>query len=171
MAQSIAVAGASLEQDGVISLAAGEQAQGIGAGSPQLDIVPLAGDAAEWKQQGGDALVFSKPGVYLVKAGEKEYRVCVRSSEKEGLTQFLGGSQVPALEHVTHTVVDYDPTEDFQKYNYGQVRTFELFLPLVLLATLAMLAEGWLANPIRAKSGSAKEIENPRRRQVEREAG
>jgi HAMP domain-containing protein len=74
--------------------------------------------------------------------------------------------------------VDYDPTEDLAKYHYGQVRTFELFLPLVLLATLAMLAEGWLANPIRAKSGSAEEIENrkskieiPRRMQVERETG
>ncbi len=178
MAQSIAVAGASLEQDGVISLAAGQQAQGIAAGAQQLDIVPLAGDAAEWKQQGGDSLVFSKPGVYLVKGGEKEYRVCVRSSEKEGLTQFLGGTQVPTLEHVTHSVVDYDPTEDFAKYHYGQVRTFELFLPLVLLATLAMLAEGWLANPIRAKSGSAEEIEKreskikiSRQGQVEKEAG
>jgi hypothetical protein len=186
MAQSIAVAGASLDEDAVISLAAGEQVQGIpstGSGqalpaSQQLDIVSLAGDAGEWKQQGGDALVFPKPGVYLVKAGEKEYCVCVRSSEKEGLTQFLGGSQVPTLEHVTHSVVDYDPTEDLAKYHYGQVRTFELFLPLVLLATLAMLAEGWLANPIRAKSGSAEEIENrkskieiPRRMQVERETG
>ncbi|MEK7994501.1 MAG: hypothetical protein AAB403_11920, partial [Planctomycetota bacterium] len=133
MAQSIAVAGASIEQDGMISLAAGEQAQGIGSGAQQLDIVSLAGDAAEWKQQGGDALVFSKPGVYLVKAGEKEYCICVRSSEKEGLPQFLGGSQVPPLEHVTHSIVDYDPMEDLAKYHYGQVRTFDLFLPLVLL--------------------------------------
>jgi len=186
MAQSIAVAGASLDQDAVISLAAGEQVQGIPStssgqalpASQQLDIVSLSGEATEWKQQGGDALVFSKPGVYLVKGGEKEYRVCVRSSEKEGLTQFLGGSQVPALEHITHSAVDYDPTEDFQKYNYGQVRTFELFLPLVLLATLAMLAEGWLANPVRAKSGSAEKIEKreskieiSRQRQVEKEAG
>ncbi len=155
MAQSIAVAGASPEQDGVISVAAGQQVQGIAAGTEQLDIASLAGDATEWKQQGGDPLVFCKPGVYLVKAGEKEYHVCVRSSEKEGQTLFFGGTHVPALEHVTHSVVDYDPTGDFTKYHYGQVRTFELFLPLVLLATLAMMAEGWLANPRRARSEQA----------------
>ena len=162
MAQSIAVAGASLEQDAMISLAAGEQAQGIDAGAQQLDIVSLSGDATEWKQQGGEAPVFSRPGVYLVKAGEKEYCICVRSSEKEGLTQFLGGSRVPALERITHTVVDYDPTDNFQKYNYGQIRTFGLFLPLLLLATLAMLAEGWLANPVRAKSEQTTQPEGKR---------
>ena len=30
-----------------------------------------------------------------------------------------------------------------------------MFLPLLLLATLAMLVEGWLANPRRAKSQDA----------------
>lgn len=178
MAQSIAVGGASSEQDAVICLAAGEPAQGIDAGPLQIDIVTLAGDAGQWTQHGGQAPVFPKPGVYLVKAGDKEYCVSVRSSEKEGLTRFLGGSQVPSLENVRHDVVDYDPTEDFAKYNYGQIRTFGLFLPLLLLATLAMLAEGWLANPRRARSDSAEEIENrrskieiPPPRQLEKEAG
>jgi len=96
--------------------------------------------------------VFSKSGVYLVKAGSEEFCVSVRSSDKEGLMQFLEGSQVPAMEKITHSVVDYNPADDLQKYHAGRSRTFELFLPLVLLATLALLVEGWLANPIRARA-------------------
>ena len=38
--------------------------------------------------------------------------------------------------------------------------TFELFLPLVLLATLALLVEGWLANPIRARAEKTKRPES-----------
>ena len=56
------------------------------------------------------------------------------------------------MEKITHSIVDYNPTDDLQKYHAGQSRTFELFLPFVLLTTLALLAEGWLANPIRARA-------------------
>ena len=54
------------------------------------------------------------------------------------------------MEKITHSIVDYNPAGDLQKYHAGQSRTFEMFLPFVLLATLSLLAEGWLANPIRA---------------------
>jgi hypothetical protein len=173
MAQSIAVAGASVEQDAMLSLVAGEYPQGIDAGGKQVEVVSLMGDAAEWHGlparentarmavphpgQVSEMPAFPRPGVCLVKADDREYCVSVRSSEKEGLTQFLGGSQVPAMEKITHTVVDYDPTEELRKYQYGHSRTFELFLPLVLLATAALLAEGWLANPIRARSQTRPE--------------
>ncbi|MHC4511694.1 MAG: hypothetical protein ACYTAO_22540, partial [Planctomycetota bacterium] len=162
MAQSIAIGGASFEQDGMLSAAAGEQVQGIETAGVPVEVVALSDEGAEWKGQAGETPVFSRPGVYLVKAGEKEYCVSVRSSAKEGLTRFMRGSQIPALERITHTVVDYDPTEDLQKYHYGQVRTFGLFLPLVLLATLALLAEGWLANPVRTSSDQAKQAEGKR---------
>ncbi len=168
MAQSIAVGGASLEQDAQLSLVAGESPRGIDAGGQQVEVVSLGGslksdpaalrttdgDGNQWKGQVNEMPAFSKPGVFLIKAGEKEYCVSVRSSEKEGLMQFIRGSQVPALERITHTVLDYNPAEDLQKYQYGHSRTFELFVPLVLLATLALLAEGWLANPIRARSAT-----------------
>jgi len=157
IAQSIAVAGASSEQDTMLSLVAGEYPRGIDAGGGQVEVASLGGslpqgrDGNPWKGQVSEMPAFSKPGVFLVKTVDKEYCVSVRSSEKEGLMQFIRGSQVPALERITHTVLDYDPTDDLQKYQYGHSRTFELFLPLVLLATLALLAEGWLANPIRAR--------------------
>jgi hypothetical protein len=176
MAQNIAIGSASPDQEGMLSLVAGEYPQGIDAGGGQVEVVPLSGSlkgqafgdansaprrpqraqetAAEWKGRVGDMPAFSKPGVFLIKAGEKEYCVSVRASEKEGLMQFIRGSQVPTLGRVPHTVVDYGPAENLRKYQYGYSRTFELFLPFVLLATLALLAEGWLANPLRARSAT-----------------
>jgi len=152
MAQSIAVEGTALEQDAMLSLVAGESPKGISAGHRQVEVTCLTGDETDFKGQKIDMPVFSKSGVYLVKAGNKEFCISVRSSPKEGLTQFLKGSKVPAMEKITHSIVDYDPADDLQKYHAGQSRTFELFLSFVLLATLALLAEGWLANPIRARA-------------------
>ena len=150
MAQSIAVEGTSLEEDSMLSLVAGKSPKGINTGGQQVEVTSLVGDETDFKGQAIDMPVFSKSGVYLVKAGDEEFCVSVRSSPKEGLTQFLKGSQVPAMEKITHSIVDYNPAGDLQKYHAGQSRTFEMFLPFVLLATLSLLAEGWLANPIRA---------------------
>ncbi len=157
MAQSIAIEGTSLEQESMISLVAGQQPEGINVGGQQADVLSLVGEAIEWKGPASEMPAFSKPGVYLAKSGDKEYCVSVRSSDKEGLTQFVTGSQVPALSRVTHEIVDYNPSGGFDKYHLGQSRTFNMFLPLVLLATLALLVEGWLANPIRAKTERAPE--------------
>jgi hypothetical protein len=152
MAQTIAVEGTSLEQDSMVSLVAGETPERINTGAQQAEFFSLTGNAIEWKGPANEMPAFSKSGVYLVKSGDKEYCVSVRSSDKEGLTQFVAGSQVPALDRITHEIVDYDPAEGFEKYHHGQNRTFNLFLPLLLLATLALLVEGWLANPRRARS-------------------
>jgi hypothetical protein len=152
MAQSIAMEGTALEEEAMLSLVAGESPKGINTGGQQVEVTSLVGDETDFKGQAIDMPVFPKSGVYLVKAGGEEFCVSVRSSPKEGLTQFLQGSQVPAMEKITHSIVDYNPADDLQKYHAGQTRTFELFLPFILLATLALLAEGWLANPIRARA-------------------
>ena len=160
MAQSIAVEGTALEEEAMLSLLAGESPKGINPALQQVEVTCLTGDETDLKGQAMDMPVFSKSGVYLVKAGNRDFCVSVRSSPKEGLTQFLKGSKVPAMEKITHSVVDYNPADDLQKYHAGQSRTFELFLPLVMLATLALLAEGWLANPIRARAETTKHSES-----------
>lgn len=152
IAQTIAIEGTSLGQDSMISLVAGERPDAISAGGQQADVVSLVGEASEWKGPASEMPSFSKPGVYLAKSGDEEYCISVRSSDKEGLTQFVAGSQVAALNRVTHEIVDYDPSARFERFHQGRSRTFNMFLPLVLLATLALLAEGWLANPVRAGS-------------------
>lgn len=160
MAQNMATGGESFEQDAMLSIVAGESPKGIDARGQKLDVLPLVGDPLEWEGQAGTLPVFTKPGVYQVNAGDREYCISVRSSEKEGLTQYVEGSQIPVLEKITHTIVDYDRADELEKYHYGHSRTFELFLPLLFLATLALLTEGWLANPVRAKSEEVVSLES-----------
>jgi len=159
MAQSIATEGTWLEQDSMISLIAGQQPEGINVGGQQADVVSLAGEAIEWKGPASEMPAFSKPGVYLAKSGDKEYCVSVRSSDKEGLTQFVTGPQIGGLNRVAHEIVEYNPSAGFAKYHAGQSRTFNMFLPLVLLATLALLVEGWLANPKKAGAEKSAQVE------------
>jgi hypothetical protein len=156
MAQSIAVEGTAVEEDAMLSLVAGESLKGINAGGQQVEVTSLIGDEADFSGQANEIPVFSKSGVYLVKAGSEEFCVSVRSSPKEGLVQFLEGTQIPSMTKIKHSIVGYNPADDLQEYHTGLSRTFELFLPLVVLATLALLIEGWLANPVRAKAEKTK---------------
>jgi hypothetical protein len=171
MAQSIAVEGTALEEDAMLSLVAGESPKGINASGQQVEVTSLVGDETDFKGQAIDMPVFSKSGAYLVKAGSEECCVSVRSSPKEGLTQFLQGSQVPAMEKITHSIVDYNPADDLLKYHVGQSRTYELFLPFILLATLALLAEGWLANPIRARAEKTTRSESTQASSLDKQPG
>jgi len=171
MAQSIAVEGTALEEDSMLSLVAGESLKGVNAGGQQVEVTSLIGGESGFDAQANGAPVFSKSGVYLVKAGSEEFCVSVRSSSKEGLTQFLQGSQVPAMQKIKHSIVDYNPADDLQKYHAGLSRTINLFLPLLLLATLALLAEGWLANPIRARAEKSTRTVGKRSAGLEKQPG
>ena len=161
MAQSIALEGTAFDEDTMLALVAGERPEGIDASGGQLEVLSLVGDPIDFSGRMNEMPAFPKSGVYLIRSPDKEQCVSVRSSEKEGVEKFLKGSQSPALAQIAHTIVDYDPTEGLQKYHYGQSRTVELYLPVVLLATLALLAEGWLANPIRARAQETKPSESP----------
>ncbi len=156
MTQNIATGGTPFEEDSMVQLVAGEQPRGIDAGVQQVEVRSVLDDQVTWQGPASEMPVFPRAGIYMVTAPDKEYCISVRSSESEGAGNFVQGSQVPGLQKITHEVADYDPAEDMSKYHYGRSRTFELFLPLVLLATLALLVEGWLANPIRARSEETK---------------
>jgi hypothetical protein len=80
----------------------------------------------------------------------------VRASEKEGLEKYIEGSEVPALGQIAHQILPYDEAVDFEQYHKGQARSVELFLFLLLLATLALLAEGWLGAPRLSRAGQEK---------------
>jgi hypothetical protein len=80
----------------------------------------------------------------------------VRASEKDGLEKFVEGSEVPAMGQIAHKILPYDELGDFEQYHKGQARSVELFLLLLLLATLALLAEGWLGAPRLSKAREEK---------------
>ena len=156
IAQRMAVAGSSSEQEGAISLVAGERPRGIRAQGGEVEVLSLVGDSMDWKGKEQEIPAFPRPGVYLITAGDNKYCISVRASEKEGLEKFVEGSEVPALGQIAHQILPYDEAVDFEQYHKGQARSVELFLFLLLLATLALLAEGWLGAPRLSRASQEK---------------
>jgi hypothetical protein len=156
IAQRMAVAGSSSEQEGAISLVAGERPRGIRAQGGEVEVLSLVGDSMDWKGKEQEIPAFPRPGVYLITAGDNKYCISVRASEKEGLEKFVEGSEMPALGQIAHQILPYDEAVDFEQYHKGQARSVELFLFLLLLATLALLAEGWLGAPRLSRAGQEK---------------
>jgi hypothetical protein len=152
MAQRMAVGGGSSEEEQAFSLVAGERPRGIRAKGSEVEIISLVGDAMDWKGKEQEIPAFPRAGVYLAKTGNNKFCISVRASEKEGLEEFVEGSQVPAMGRIAHKILPYNETEDFEQHHKGQARAIELYLFLLLLATLALLAEGWLGAPKLARS-------------------
>ncbi len=159
IAQRMAVAGSSSEEEGAISLVAGERPRGINAQGSEVKVLSLVGDSMDWKGKEQEIPAFPRAGVYLVTAGDNKYCISVRASEKEGLEKFVEGSEVPAMGQIAHKILPYDEAVDFEQYHKGQARSVELFLLLLLLATLALLAEGWLGAPRLSRARQEKILE------------
>jgi len=156
IAQRMAVAGSSSEDERALSLVAGESPRGIRAQGGEVEVLSLVGDSMDWKGREQDIPAFPRAGVYLVTAGDNKYCISVRSSATEGLERFIEGSEVPAMGQIAHEILPYDEAIDFEQYHKGQARSVELFLFLLLLATLALLAEGWLGAPRLSKAREEK---------------
>jgi len=156
IAQRMAVAGSSSEDERALSLVAGESPRGIRAQGGEVEVLSLVGDSMDWKGREQDIPAFPRAGVYLVTAGDNKYCISVRSSATEGLERFIEGSEVPAMGQTAHEILPYDEAIDFEQYHKGQARSVELFLLLLLLATLALLAEGWLGAPRLSKAREEK---------------
>ncbi len=156
IAQRMAVAGSSSEEERAISLVAGERPRGIRAQGGEIEVLSLVGDLMDWKGKEQEIPAFPRAGVYLVTAGDKKYCISVRASEKEGVEKFIEGSEVPAMGQIAHKILPYDEAVDFEQYHKGQARSVELFLFLLLLATLALLAEGWLGAPRLSRASQEK---------------
>jgi hypothetical protein len=147
-----------------LSLVAGERPDAWPAGR-ETEILSLAGDALEWKGRPTEAPAFPRTGVYLVTAGADKFCISVRASSKEGECRFLESSDVPILGPIAHTVVPFGADANYAQYHAGQARVIELYIPLLLLLTLAVLIEGLLgASRVRSLAGRASPLaENGRR--------
>jgi hypothetical protein len=152
MAQRIAVAGASMGGSGrMLPLVAGERPNTWPA-EAETQIVSLAGEALEWKGPGRDMPAFPRTGVFLATTGSDKCCISVRASDKEGRRQFVESSGVPILGPIAHTVVAFDVNADYAQYHAGQARAVELYIPSLLLLTLAVLLEGLLgASRVRSR--------------------
>ena len=131
----------------VVSLVAGEKLPLPASRDRTIHLHSLAGGPLDWKGPAGKMPAIPKSGVYAVEfAGGTRY-AAVRSSDREGQARFVEGSAVPALGGFSHEVTSYTGRQAFLKELKKGRTGLDMYLPLILLALLAALAEGWLVNP------------------------
>jgi hypothetical protein len=151
MVQRMAVAGTSANGSHLLPLVAGERPQILSAAG-ETELLSLSGDAVEWKGPPTEMPAFPRTGIYLATTGDQKCCLSVRASPKEGEYRFVESSNVPILGSISHTVVPFDAQANYAQYHAGQARVTELYIPLLLLATLAVLVEGLLgASRVRSR--------------------
>lgn len=137
---------------------AGGRVENMPAFIGDVEIMSLIGDPIDWKGNISQVPGFARTGAYVMKSGDDRYCVSVRAAEKEGADETVEDNKVPILGSITHKVVKYDASQDFAGYSHESAKTTAAYVPLLLLATLALLAEGLLANPAPRKYASQAAI-------------
>jgi hypothetical protein len=138
----------------VLPLVAGERPPVL-PGDGEMQLVSLSGDALEWKGRPTEMPGFPRTGVYLATTGSRKYCISVRASPKEGERRFVDGSRVALVGSIAHTIIPFEAQANYAQYHAGQARVRELYIPLLLLATLAALIEG-LLGAARVRSRGAR---------------
>lgn len=166
MAQRIALSG-DLDQDGtMVSLVAGQRVRRVGesidekvADTENVKVISLVGDTLDWEGPASQIPAFVKMGVYLIEGEKGKTCVSVRASEREGNEQYIEEEEVPILGRLAHKVEPYEEGEDFGDFQEGSAfAKVRFYLPLLLVATLALLAEGLLANQAQRQRSSEEEM-------------
>jgi len=93
--------------------------------------------------------------VYAVRSDKDTSYVAVRSSDKEGRQQFVANGALPALGKLAYTVKDFSGGDALVSEFKRLEKSLDLSPWLLLLALLALAAEGWLANPLPLKARAA----------------
>jgi hypothetical protein len=119
----------------------------------EVEILSLCGDALAWKGHPAEMPALPRTGVYLAAMGDRKHCLSVRASSREGERRFVESSEIPVARSVPHTIVPFTADADYARYHAGQARVVELYVPLLLLLTLALLLEG-LLGASRARSRS-----------------
>ncbi|MCX7412728.1 MAG: VWA domain-containing protein [Planctomycetia bacterium] len=142
-------------QDGIEIEAGAVPAASGAAAAETLAIIPAVGDIPGWSGRPADTPIIPRAAAGLVRADGatagpnddqklQQWTFAVRGSAAEGVATYLDGDRVPAagsLEHVVAPLSAADPTTSGRQLASG---TADLFTPLLLLAFLAMVAEGLL---------------------------
>lgn len=113
----------------------------------RLHLMSVAGSPLDWKGTLEQFPTFARSGVYTVQAGTNTITLAIRSSDRESHMQFLPSDTIPALDGLNYTVKTLSETSALADAAVMERRGLDLYLPFLLLALAAWMAEGWLANP------------------------
>lgn len=165
LAQGMALAGGQ-NADTSIALVAGDRLRTLPGDAPSAHIQSVAGSPLDWKGEKSQIPAMPRSGVYLVQTDRANQYVSVRSSDKEGRLRFITTDDVPVLSGLAYVVKTYTDTASLLVEARQTARGFDLFLPLLFLALLALLAEGWLVNPLPRQTARPTPLPRPAIAQV-----
>jgi len=147
MAQPIALgAVSSLASEGIF-LVAGNTPGSLPGKGAEVSIVTLTGDRVAWTGPRDQVPLLVRGGAYIVSSGERKTCMSVMPSDLEGNDAFIKDPKVAAVGEIPHKVRELSDEEDFRDELESSVAGTALYLPLLLLATVTLIAEGLLGSP------------------------
>ena len=147
MAQPMALGAVSSLVDESISLIAGNAPRSLSGKEDEVKITTLVGDQVDWSGPRDQVPVLVRGGAYIARMGERETCLSVLPSDAEGNNAFIDGSEVAAMGGISHAVRELSDEEDFRDELENSMAGMGLYLPLLLLAIAAFMAEGLLGSP------------------------
>jgi len=154
MAQNLVLAQTGAETN-LIALTAGEPLRIPLPADTAVQVQSLGGSPLDWKGKLSQLATLPRSGVYAVRSDKDTSYVAVRSSDKEGRQQFVANGALPALGKLAYTVKDFSGGDALVSEFKRLEKSLDLSPWLLLLALLALAAEGWLANPLPLKARAA----------------
>ena len=148
--QSMALLRPDPPQDVACMVAGNAMLPGQAAQTP-VHLTSLAGGAMDWKGPAKTMPVFTAPGFYMASFSNGTTYAAVRCSPAEGEPMFLQDDAVPVMGPIAHSVSTFTDTVAMLKKVRTARRGVSLLLPLLLLATACVLAEGWVVNTVPRK--------------------
>ena len=150
LAISQALALPTAADDGILRLLAGDSPRLPGVHGGTAHLVSIAGDALDSVVPvgpAGELPAFPRSGVYAVTTSQGAHAlIAIRADPGEGTREVVTGATVPALAGSPYQVADCaSPQALAEAWRHG-AQGFDLMPVLLILAFLAVLAEGWIAN-------------------------
>jgi hypothetical protein len=148
MVQPMALGAVSGVVNRNLSLVAGNAPRSLPGKEDEVKISTLVGDQVLWAGPRAQAPVLVREGAYIVRMGKRELCLSVMPSDTEGSGSFITGSKVDAMGETPHAIGDLTSEQDFRDTLARSGAGMELYIPLLLLAIVALLAEGLLGSPV-----------------------
>jgi hypothetical protein len=146
LTQNIALGSGDKTAQDSIAVVAGEQPPVLRTKAETLDLSTVIGDPLQAQVSPSRLPVFARSGVYALESPERVWSISVRSADSEGTREMVSGDAIPLLAGIEHRVFDYQSLDDFENQLATGATGTALFLPLLLLALLALLIESWLGS-------------------------
>jgi hypothetical protein len=120
----------------------------------QLHLRSLVGSPLDWKGTPAQFPAFAHSGVYTVQALTNMITFAIRSSDREGRLKFIPSDTIPVMNGLNYTVKSLPGAAALGDAAVKERRGLDIYIPFLILALAAWIAEGWLANPKGASRNS-----------------